>query len=54
MTLDRASVLRHHHHQRSPGRELLDFIATTGWHYVCPSFASGEASGPNPTSGGVS
>ena len=54
MKRDRAWVLRHHHHQRSPARELLDFITATGWHSVCPSSASGEAGGPNPTSGGES
>ena len=54
MKLDRAWALGHHHHQCSPGRELLDFITTTSWHYVCHSSASAEASGPNPTSGGES
>jgi len=45
MGLDRAWALRHHHHQRSPGRKRLNFITTTGWHYVCPSSAWAEASG---------
>jgi hypothetical protein len=35
MKLDRAWVLRHHHHQRSPGRRLFPVLLSCLWLAAC-------------------